>query len=57
MNIKSITLALGKAVNESTAVMDKPADLMNVAIAELIKHRMDFYRLFLSHDFVNFIMT
>ena len=48
MNILSITLALGQAVNESAAVMDKPADLMNVAMAKLIKHRMNFRR----HTFI-----
>ncbi len=29
------------AVNKSASVMDNPADLMNVAIAELIKHRYE----------------
>lgn len=29
------------AVNESATVMDNPADLMNVAIAELIKNRYE----------------
>ncbi len=30
-----------KAVNESATVMDNPADLMNVAIAELVKNRYE----------------
>ena len=41
MNIKSMALVLGKAVNESAAVMDKQADLINVTMAKLIKHRMN----------------
>ena len=36
MNIKSMALVSGKAVNESAAVMDKPADLMNVTMAKMI---------------------
>jgi hypothetical protein len=30
-----------KPVNESATVMDNPADLMNVAIAELVKNRYE----------------
>jgi hypothetical protein len=30
-------------VNESAQVMDNPADLMNVAIAELIKNRYELH--------------
>jgi hypothetical protein len=39
-NQNGLHLAI-KAVNESAAIMDNPADLMNVAIAELVKSRYE----------------
>jgi len=37
---KALHIAI-KAVSESAIIMDNPADLMNVAIAELVKHRYE----------------